>query len=267
MLIQQKALQHWIDHFYGYGTWKAKIWFIAYEESGGDMPEDVAERINYFAATHPAQQASLCDIRELYQHVLARLEGPRADKFKTLYDHRFGKQAVQHGGWKNLIAFAHAYRNKKLPDLLNYQQHSFADVSKAQEAFINLYPLPAPHNHAWYYSWLDLPGLNFIRKRNLYEQTVYENRIRALLENMRAHRPELVLMYGMSNINTLKKSVQEFFPDSSFIASKAIKQEIPNYHRADFNGTTLLITTQVPTLRHNRVESGYDWQAFGKSVR
>ena len=267
MLIQQKALQHWIDHFYGYGTWKAKIWFIAYEESGGDMPEDVAERINYFAAKHPAQQASLCDIRDLYQNVMARLEGPRAEKFKTLYDHRFGKQAVQHGGWKNLIAFAHAYRNKKLPDLFTYQQQSFADASTAQEAFINLYPLPAPHNHAWYYSWLDLPGLSFIRKRNLYEETVYDTRIGSLLENMRTHRPELVLMYGMTNINTLKKSVQEFFPEAAFIASKAIKQEIPNYHRADFNGTTLLITTQVPTLRHNRIETGYDWQAFGKSVR
>jgi hypothetical protein len=267
MRIDEKALRHWIENFYGYGSWDAKIWFIAYEESGGDVPEDVAERINYFAAVHPEKQATLCDIRVLYRKVLARLDGPRADKFKTLYDHRFGKQAVQHGGWKNLIAFAHAYRNKKMPDLLQYQQHSFADVKKANEAFINLYPLPAPHNHAWYYSWLDMPGLSFIRKRNVYEDTVFDNRILTVLKNIQAYKPELVLMFGMNNINRLKKSIQDFFPDAAFTTSKAVKQRTPQFHRADVNGTTLLITTQVPTLRHNRQETGFDWEEFAGTVR
>jgi hypothetical protein len=31
--------------------------------------------------------------------------------------------------------------------------------------------------------------------------------------------------------------------------------------------TLLLITTQVPTLRHNRKETGFDWLAFGQRVR
>jgi hypothetical protein len=48
---------------------------------------------------------------------------------------------------------------------------------------------------------------------------------------------------------------------------KAIKQKIPQHHRADLNGTSLLITTQVPTLRHNRIETGFDWQEFAKTVR
>jgi hypothetical protein len=29
----------------------------------------------------------------------------------------------------------------------------------------------------------------------------------------------------------------------------------------------MLITTQIPALRHNRIETGFDWQAFGKSVK
>lgn len=264
MLIQEKALNHWINHFYGYGSWDARIWFIGYEESGGDVPEDVAERLNYFTSHHPASEATLCDIRELYKSVAARLEGPRAAKFTTLFDHRFGKQAVQHGGWKNLIAFAFGYENKKLPDLLNYQRKNFA--AGVREALINLYPLPAPHNHAWYYSWVDIPGLEFIRSRSMYQDHLLDTRLRSILQNIKRYSPEVVVMYGMSNINTLKKSVQGFFPGASFTASKAIWQHIPQYHRADIEKTTLLITTQVPTLRHNRVETGFDWYAFGKSI-
>lgn len=36
MLIEGKSLTHWIDNFFGY------------EESGGDVPKEVVERINYF---------------------------------------------------------------------------------------------------------------------------------------------------------------------------------------------------------------------------
>ncbi|HEV8512393.1 MAG TPA: hypothetical protein VGQ59_03925, partial [Cyclobacteriaceae bacterium] len=76
-----------------------------------------------------------------------------------------------------------------------------------------------------------------------------------------------VLMYGMDNINLLKESVCKNFPDAKFKMVKAVKQEIPQYHRADFDGTTLLITTQIPALRHNRVETGFDWHKFGKLVK
>jgi hypothetical protein len=58
--------------------------------------------------------------------------------------------------------------------------------------------------------------------------------------------------------------VQDFFPDARFKMIKATKQQIPQHHLADFNGTKMLITTQIPALRHNRIETGFDWQEFGK---
>jgi hypothetical protein len=266
MLIQDDVLNHWINYFYGYGSWKARIWFVAHEESGGDVPEDVTERLNYFSNAHASHTPALCDIRELYKHVSARMEGPRANQFKTLYDYRFGSQAILHGGWKNLIAFMHGYKNKKLPDLAAYQKEMLASPSAEQEALIDLYPLPAPHNHAWYYSWLDIPKVGFIKTRIGYQEHVYSCRINAILTNISRHKPEIVIMYGMNNIQTLKTSVQSFFPAAKFHSVKAIKQKIPQHHRADFNGTTLLITTQVPTLRHNRIESGFDWYLFGEII-
>jgi len=267
MLIKEKPLKHWLDHFYGYGSWDAKIWFIGHEEGGGDLPEEVAEKLTYFSDTHAtAKLATLCDIRELYRQVAFRIDGPRAEKFTNLYDHRFGKKATLHSGWKNLIAFAHGYHNKKLPDLLTHQQNTFASPSAHSEALIQLYPLPSSHNHAWYYAWLDQPHFPFLKSRAMYQQQLYPDRIQTILQQIATHKPELVLMYGMEMINVLKNSVQEFIPGAKFTMVKGTKLEIPQHHRTDFNGTTLIITTQVPTLRHNRIETGFDWQLFGKQI-
>ena len=273
MLIEEKALKHWIDNFYGYGSWHAKFWFIGYEESGGDLPEEVAEKINYFYRVHASEDGTLCDIRELYRHVAVRWDPPsrnatgKAPLFANRYEYRFDSGAVQNGIWKNLIAFVHAYRNEELPDLLAYQKHTFASTSAHNEALIQLYPLPSPHNHAWYYSWLDLPQLGFLKSRNLYQEHVYQRRINSILSNISIYKPEVVLMYGMDNINTLKKSVQGFFPGAKFKMIKATKRQIPQHHQADVDGTTMLITTQIPALRHNRAETGFDWEEFGKRVK
>jgi hypothetical protein len=268
MLIHEKPLKHWIDTFYGYGSWQARFWFIGHEEGGGDLPEDVAERVDYFLRTHPIKnEATLCDIRELSRQVAFRWAGPKAGKYSTLHDYRFGKNAVQNTVWKNLTAFLYGYENTKIPDLLAYQRRNFASPSKHYEALISLYPLPSPHNHAWYYSWLDIPAMEFLKTRKQYEENLYQQRIQMILSNINKHKPEVVLMYGMTDINALKKSVQDFFSTAKFKMIKAIPQQIPQHHRADLDDTTLLITTQIPALRHNRIETGFDWEKFGKSVK
>lgn len=268
MLIEEKPLSHWINNFYGYGSWGARSWFISYEEGGGEIPEEVAEKLNYFYREHPpASGGALCDIRNLYKHVAVRLDGPKHSLFTNRYEYRFGSNAIQNSVWRNLIAFTHGYNNKDLPDMLAYQKESFASLPVQTEALIRLYPLPSPHSHSWYYSWLDQPGLPFLKQRTLYQDHVYADRIRTILSNVAMYKPDLVLMYGMNNVNTLKKSVQDFFEGMKFTMNKATKLHIPQHHRAEVGGTTLLITTQIPALRHNRVETGFDWYAFGKRVR
>lgn len=270
MLIDDKALKYWIDNFYGFGSWRAKFWFVSYEESGGDIPEELADRLNYFY-DQQLPNTQLCDLRELYRHVVFRPEGPRAEKFKNLYDYRFGDHATLHGLWKNLIAFVHGYQDEELPDLIHYQKNSFALSSPPREALIPLYPLPA-HDHAWYYAWLDMPQFPFLKSRGLYHDHLYTGRMRTLLENIKKYKPEVVLMYGMDNINVLKGSVEEFFPTANFKMGKAIipkdvGKKTPQHHRADLDGTILLITTQVPALKHNRIETGFDWYEFGKLLK
>jgi hypothetical protein len=266
MLIEEKLLKHWIDNFYGYGSWNAKFWFIGHEESGGEVPEDVADKINYFQNIGTQTDGTLCDIRELYKHVAVRWDGPKASSFKNMHEYRFDSDSLLNNVWKNLIAFEHGYMNLHVPDLLEYQRQSFLSSSTGNEAMIQLYPLPGPNSHAWYYTWLDLPELPFLKSRALYQDHVYEDRMQMILSNINTYKPEVVLMYGMENINKIKKSIQEFFHGANFNMIKAEKQQIPQHHRVDLNGTLVLITTQFPALRHNRIETGFDWEAFGRKV-
>lgn len=267
MGIEEEKLLHWLENFYGYGSWHAKMWFISYEEGGGEQPEEVAEKFDYFYKTHrSAADGTLCDIRELYQHVTVSRDDSKGNPFTNLYEYRFGTNALQNSIWKNLIAFGQGYRRERLPDLLTYQKHNFALSSALSEALIPLYPLPSPHNHAWYYSWLNLPQLGFLKIRTRYEEYVYESRIRTILSKIKSNKPELVLMYGMNSISTLKKSVGELFPTVKFTMVKATKQKTPQHHRAYLDGTLLIITTQIPALRHNRIETGFDWEDFGRKA-
>jgi hypothetical protein len=88
-----------------------------------------------------------------------------------------------------------------------------------------------------------------------------------ILSNISTYKPKVVLMYGMNNINTLKKSIQDFFDGMKFKMIKAAKQQTPQHHLATFNGTIILLTTQIPALRHNRIETGFDWYEFGERVK
>ena len=83
MLITEEAIRHWIDNFYGYGSWHARFWFIGYEEGGGEIPEEVADKLNYFHKAHTERDGVLCDIRELYKYVAVRWDGPKASSFNN----------------------------------------------------------------------------------------------------------------------------------------------------------------------------------------
>src|SRR5688572_14559873 len=108
MPINEISLNHWIQNFYGYGSWDAKFWFIGYEEGGGEVPEEVTEKIDYFYKEYPpTTNSKLCDIRNLYRNTGIYWDGPKSSAFANRYEYRFGPNAIQHGVWKNLIAFVH----------------------------------------------------------------------------------------------------------------------------------------------------------------
>ncbi|WP_421765475.1 hypothetical protein [Ekhidna sp.] len=269
-LISETALSHWIENFYGYGSWEAPLWFINHEEPSGDMPEEVADKLTYFREAQTEENSpTLCDLRALYKQVRFIPQRSRADTFANLYDYRFGPNAVQRGEWKGIISLVHGYTNQPISDAetcLEYQRYSLATGAN-NEALLRLYPLPA-HSHAWYYSWLNLKGMDFLKSRTAYQEHVYEVRMQAILEQIRISNPKLVVMHDMKSINTLKESVQANFPRVKFTTVKAIPRKIPQHHitRLPEIETTIVITTQSTGLRHNRPETGFDWGAFGREL-
>ncbi|WP_420318960.1 hypothetical protein [Ekhidna sp.] len=270
LLISEAALSHWIENFYGYGSWEAPIWFINHEEPSGDMPEEVADKLNYFIETHAeVNSPTLCDPRALYKQVRFTPQRSRADIFSNLYDYRFGPNAVQRGEWKGIISLVHGYNNQPISDAetcLEYQCNSLA-TGVNNEALLRLYPLPA-HSHAWYYSWLNLKDMDFLKSRTAYQEHVYEVRMQAILEQIRIYHPKLVIMYDMKSVNTLKESIQRHFSGVKFTTVKAIPHKIPPHHvsRLTETDTTIVITTQSTGLRHNRPETGFDWETFGRAL-
>lgn len=71
MLIEEKPLTSWIDDFYGYRSWQARLWLVGYKENGGDVPEEVTEKINHFCSLKNLNP-TLYDISELNRHVTLR---------------------------------------------------------------------------------------------------------------------------------------------------------------------------------------------------
>ena len=238
----------------------------ATKKAGVIYPKKLAKDLTTFTLCRMPMNQSYVTSEKVYRRVAFRAEGPRSLKFSTLYDHRFGADATLHSAWTNLTAFEYGYREESLPDLLEYQQELFGAPSAHAEALIRLYPLPA-HNHAWYYAWLGMPHLNFLKSRSLYQECLYPSRIQTILQNAIIYKPEVVLMYGMENINMLKESIKQFFSNAKFKTVKGVKRQIPQHHWAHLDRTTVVITTQIPALRHNLIETGFDWYEFGKLVR
>ena len=77
------------------------------------------------------------------------------------------------------------------------------------------------------YSWLDLPQLGFLKTRAAYQEHVYPKRIDRILGTMSEHKPEVVVMYGMNNIDRLKKSVKTFYPGTKFQNGESGKASNP----------------------------------------
>ncbi len=269
-LISESALGHWIENFYGYGNWEAPIWFVNHEEPSGDMPEEVADKLNYFIENYPGDGGpTLCDLRALFKSVRYTHQRSRSDDFDTLHDYRFGHQAVQRREWQGIISLVHGFNDLPVGNAetsLHYQVHSLAS-GENNEALLRLYPLPA-HSHAWYYSWLGLKNMDFLKSRAAYQEHVYQTRMGTILEKMRIHQPKLVVMHDMTGIHTLKASVQAHFLGVKFTSVKAIPRKIPQHHIAKIPeiGTILVMTTQSTGLKHNRVETGFDWETFGREL-
>ena|ERR1043165_4315351 len=110
------------------------IWFIGHEESGGDVPEEVAEKTNYFYKVHAPTNATLCDILELYRQVAVRRNDSKAGLFTNRCEFRFGKNALQNGFGKISLYFSMAIETR-----------NFLICSNTRNTFLHLHQKTMRH--------------------------------------------------------------------------------------------------------------------------
>ena len=220
MIFDSDEICNWANGFYGYGQYKAPVWYIGLEEAGGEYPSEVEEKFQYFATLTPNQQ--LCDIRALHRNVKKTNTG------HTFFDVLFGKYAKIQGTWRNLIKFSFGFFQlstycPKEAAILDYQKDCLtriANTDTGNEALIELFPLPNPYSRIWAYNWAEYSTLvnqnykillaSIRASRKHYQNVLFKGRLRNIQKKIKKYKPKVVLFYGI-NDTIHKKAIIDTF--------------------------------------------------------
>jgi len=177
--LPAELLTKYANTFFGFGHWKAPIWFVGIEEAGGETIEEVHDRIQAWAGF--GQSKVLQDAPQFY---------PASRQMSW-----HGPKAKPQDTWKQLIRVLLVARGQNdTPDMiLNYQRNRLG-AADGETCLLELFPLPSPSVDCWNYAdWSKLPWL---QTRTAYEQNVLSHRISLLRQSIDHHRPRVVIFYG-----------------------------------------------------------------------
>lgn len=178
--LPNKLVEEYAFGFFGYGSWKAKIWFVGMEEGGGGDIDDVNSRLDTWERR---SKQALDDCRSFH---LARGE-------KRWHDNPRQVQRT----WKQLIRMflLTKGRTDSHQEWLAFQQNEFGKKG-GEVCTIELLPLPSPGLDTWKYGeWSKLPWLS---SRADYESYLLKNRIFSIQTKIKEFTPRIVVFYGSS---------------------------------------------------------------------
>jgi len=179
--LPNRLVEKYAFGFFGYGSWKAKIWFVGMEEGGSKHVKDVAVRLKAWS--------------DQGGRLLADCKRIHSARGETRW-HEAGKNGIQRT-WKNLIRMyllAHG-KNDDPKDILEFQHNGFGK-KRGPICSVELFPLPSPNVATWKYDkWSDLPWL---KSRREYKAEVVSKRIALIKHKINRYRPPIVIFYGYS---------------------------------------------------------------------
>ena len=178
-MLPDTLIKEYVQTFYGFGNWNAKIWFIGIEEAGGADEADVQRRLLAWA-----------------EHGRRDLEN--APEFYPACGNRcwHGEGAKLQPTWRQLIRILFLARGVADDDaaMLEYQRHQLG-VAKGETCIAELLPLPSPGTAEWSYQhWSDLAWL---RSRKDYVARARAGRENQLRSKIKLHQPKAVIFYGL----------------------------------------------------------------------
>ena len=176
--LSDTLLERYVEQFFGFGRWGAKIWFVGIEEAGGWEFTDAKRRLTEW---EKRRERPLEDAPVFYPACgNKRWHGTGATVQKT---------------WRQLIRMLLLARGK--PDtedaILDYQRTRLG-AAEDETCLAELLPLPSPNIGAWKYNqWSSLPWL---QSRDLYLSKNLQRRAKSLRQQIADHKPKVVVFYG-----------------------------------------------------------------------
>src|SRR4051812_9353740 len=176
--LPDDLLAEYAARFFGFGTWKAKIWLIGVEESGGATFDEVDARLR---AWNERGKNELESAPAFYPAFGVKgWHGPSAKIEPT---------------WKQLIRMLLLARGERDSQkaILEYQRTRFG-AAEGDICLAELLPLPSPTAADWaYQNW---SNLDWLEGRAVYLKELKSRRMNYLKDRVAEHRPKVVIFYG-----------------------------------------------------------------------
>jgi hypothetical protein len=181
-MLTAATLIDYCTTFFGYGHWRAPVWFVGIEEAGGKTESSVTKHL---AAWHERTRKDLESAPEFYP--------------TTGNNNWHGRNATLQPTWTQLTRMLLIAQGK--PDLssaiLDYQRDRLGSMD-GETCLLELFPLPSPNFDIWKYAeWSDI---SWLRNRQVYEQNIGKKRVLLLRQKIDIYRPRVVIFYGSSQL-------------------------------------------------------------------
>lgn len=204
-MLDSALIQVFIYGFYGYGTYKAPYWFIGMEEGGGRELEEIQQRLTAWDVRGRGELENVADYH-------------RAIAITRYWDEPVRLQST----WNKLIRVLIGAKgqNPSSRDAKDYQMSQLGNEN-GETCLLELMPLPSPGTSKWLYG--KNSTLLILINRKTYLEEVSALRIRHIHSKVVAHRPSLILFYGLGYIKYWREIASvplEFHGKDDFYAGR-----------------------------------------------
>jgi hypothetical protein len=179
-MLDDSAVETFIDRFFGYGSWAAPIWFIGMEEGGGGTIAEAGRRIETW------RMRGGLDLEDLVEYHYAI----------GITKHLGSRPALQ-PTWSKLVHVLLGMRGEAVTDerVRAFQANELGRRG-GSSALVELLPLPSPGIGHWIYG--DATTISYLSSRERYRIRVVRHRIAAIRERLASYKPRAVVFLGLS---------------------------------------------------------------------
>jgi len=177
-MLDAARLRDFINRFYGYGTWNAKLWFVGMEEGGGESPDEIDRRLKAWDGSN-----DLMDLKVFHDHI--NLHG--RDWFSE-------RPPIQHTWGKLIRTILRAAGRDTNTEAVRQYQRDALGRRDGSTALIELLPLPSPSLNRWTYGDVNVPWLATCDQ---YRNEILPRREAAIRDQITLRKPTAVVFYGL----------------------------------------------------------------------